>query len=145
MLQEPPPDYREVFPGWSRGLPRPLSRRLLLLAARSAGDRVVELPCTTTTLSEVLRDYAIERVDLLKIDVEGAELDVLRGIEADDWRKIAQIAAEIHDVEGRLGTVCRMLEGGGFHVDVEQEWPFVGTHLHLLHASRPARVDGARC
>jgi hypothetical protein len=32
---------------------------------------------------------ALER----KIDVEGAELDVLRGIERDDWPKIAGIAA----------------------------------------------------
>jgi FkbM family methyltransferase len=145
MLQEPPAEYRDVVPRWFQRLPRPLARRLLRLAARWVGAEVIELRCTTTTLSEVLREFAVERVDLLKIDVEGAELDVLRGIVHEDWPKIASIAAEVHDVNGRLGTIRRMLEDAGFRVEAQQEWPFVGTHLHLVRATRPAERDNPQC
>ncbi|MDB5651452.1 MAG: FkbM family methyltransferase, partial [Hyphomicrobiales bacterium] len=38
-----------------------------------------------TTLAALARDYALPRVDILKIDVEGAEGDVLQGI---DWARL---------------------------------------------------------
>jgi hypothetical protein len=137
MLREPPPRYRGVFPRWFRRLPRPLARSLLRLAARWAGRRVVETPCAVTTISDVLSDHAIERVDFLKVDVEGAELDVLRGIAARDWPRIHALAVEVHDLDGRLATVLATLGSAGFDdVRVEQEWPFEGTELHLVHAWR---------
>ena len=137
MLREPPARYRGVFPGWFRRLPRPLARRLLRLAARWAARRVLETPCAVTTISDVLRDHAIERVDFLKVDVEGAELDVLRGIALRDWPKIESLAVEVHDVDHRLATVLTALESAGFdEIQVEQEWPFEGTELHMVHAWR---------
>jgi FkbM family methyltransferase len=38
-----------------------------------------KITCPTTTLDEVCSKHAFARVDLLKMDVEGAELDVLEG------------------------------------------------------------------
>lgn len=51
--------------------------------------------CTIRTLSGMIQEHRLERIDLLKIDVEGAEMDVLAGIEERHWPLIRQIAMEI--------------------------------------------------
>ena len=99
----------------------------------------METPCAVETVSRVLREQGNERVDFLKIDVEGAELDVLRGIERDDRPKIQRLAAEVHDLDGRVETIRGMLERPGFeHIEVSQEWPFEDTEIWMLHARRRA-------
>ncbi len=71
------------------------------------------------TLSSVLAAEQIGTVDLLKIDVEGDELEVLRGIAPEHQARIRQIAAEIHGDE--LVTQCQAcLEGMGYSVTLEQ-------------------------
>lgn len=49
--------------------------------------------CAMTTVSALMAEHDLERIDLLKIDVEGAELDVLRGIRPEDWPRISQASA----------------------------------------------------
>jgi FkbM family methyltransferase len=56
--------------------------------------------CRIRRLSEVIAEEAIEHIDLLKIDVERAEIDVLQGIDADDWFKIDRIVMSAHDMVG---------------------------------------------
>jgi natural product biosynthesis luciferase-like monooxygenase protein/FkbM family methyltransferase len=74
--------------------------------------RSEEYECRLTTVSEMLERHGIERVDLLKVDVERAELDVLDGIAPEDWPKIGQVVVE---VEGRtrLAEVSARLEERG--------------------------------
>ena len=50
--------------------------------------RIERFACQLKTLSEVIRESQVERIDLLKVDVEKSELDVLAGIDEDDWPKI---------------------------------------------------------
>jgi FkbM family methyltransferase len=52
-------------------------------------------------------------VDLLKIDVEGAELDVLLGIDPEQWPLIRQAILEVPDHAGRLAEVCDLLSSHG--------------------------------
>jgi natural product biosynthesis luciferase-like monooxygenase protein/amino acid adenylation domain-containing protein/FkbM family methyltransferase len=78
--------------------------------------------CRLRTLSEVMHERGVERIDLLKIDVERAEVDVLLGIEEGDWGKIGQIVMEV-DGHENLGTIVPMLERRGFHVTVEELFP----------------------
>jgi FkbM family methyltransferase len=52
-------------------------------------------------------------VDLLKVDVEGAELDVLLGIDSRHWPLIRQVVMEVQDLDGRLGDVCDLLASHG--------------------------------
>jgi FkbM family methyltransferase len=73
------------------------------------------------TVSEVMRQHGVAGIDLLKVDVEGAELDVLGGIEERDWPKIRQVFVEVHGGEERLRGVCDVLEGAGFALTVEQD------------------------
>ena len=99
--------------------------------------------CAMTTLSDVIDEHGIDRIDLLKIDVEKSELDVLRGIRDRDWPKIQQIVLEVHDLDGRLGAVHALLEGWGFDVAIGQEASLRRTGLHNMHAIRPARRAAA--
>ncbi len=92
--------------------------------------------CSVRTLSSVLRERAVSRIDLLKIDVEKAELDVLEGIEPEDWPKIQQIIVEVHDLDGRLRHITKLLGRHGFHVTVEQSVDLRETALFNLYAMR---------
>jgi FkbM family methyltransferase len=137
-FRDPPPRYQGGrVPGWFRRLPRGVAEQLIRVGARWAVAPAVETRCTLTTVSDVLRDNAIERVDFLKVDVEGAELRVLRGIEPKDWPKVHRVAVEVHDFDHRVDTICGMLAAAGFErVQVEQDWPFEGTDIHMVHAGR---------
>lgn len=60
-------------------------------------------------------------IDLLKIDVEGAEEGLLRDIREDQWPRIRQVWSEVHDVGGRLERVVSLLREKGYEVVAEQE------------------------
>jgi FkbM family methyltransferase len=94
------------------------------------------LSCELRTLSSVLRELELERVDLLKVDVEGAELDVLEGMREEDWPLIQQAVIEIHDRDRRGGAVAGHLRRRGFHLTIEQEPLMRGTDVHLAYGTR---------
>jgi FkbM family methyltransferase len=96
-----------------------------------------EIDCAFRTLSQVIREERIERIDLLKVDVEKSELDVLLGLEPDDWPKIGQIVAEVHDLEGQLQRVVGLLESHGFRVQIDQDALLAGSKLYDVYATRP--------
>jgi 31-O-methyltransferase len=95
------------------------------------------LECELRTLSSVLCDQSIARVDLLKIDVEQAEMEVLRGVEESDWPKITQVVIEVHDEHGRGAEISRNLIRRGFRVEIDQDRPMRGTPVRMLYATRP--------
>lgn len=59
-------------------------------------------------------------IDLLKIDVEGAETDVLLGVDEEQWPRIRQVVVEVVDMDGRLSAVCDVLRGAGYAVDASR-------------------------
>jgi FkbM family methyltransferase len=71
-------------------------------------------------LSTLLAEHSdIDRIDLLKVDVEGAELDVLEGIDAQDLARVQQLVVEVQDFDDRLANVLRLLETTGMDLQVE--------------------------
>lgn len=62
--------------------------------------------------------YTHSRVDLLKVDAECADLMVLRGVEAKDWRRVAAVAMEVH-AEELLEPVLALLRGAAGFKRVE--------------------------
>jgi FkbM family methyltransferase len=74
--------------------------------------------CRLRTLSDVIRENKVERIDLLKIDVEESELDVLAGIGEQDWKRIKQVVVEVESKEN-LDLVTSILEGHDFEVFVD--------------------------
>ncbi len=110
-----------------------------ILEGRFSGE-VVE--CELRTLSEVLQESGVDRVDLLKLDVEKSELDVLLGLAESDWPKVQQMVIELHDLEGRLGRIRSLLDRHGFTVAVEQDELAAGTAIYTLYARRPEHRAG---
>ena len=105
-----------------------------------------EFDCPLVTVSDVMQRHGIggdggapgRGVGLLKVDVERAELAVLRGVSPRDWPVIRQVAMEVHSHE--LEAVKELLVGvGGFEPErlvVEQPPGLEGTTLWNLYASR---------
>ncbi len=74
------------------------------------------------SLGQLLRDHAVEIVDLLKIDCEGGEYAILESTPADVLSRIRNIVFEYHDVDGgswaKLESVKQRLlrEGYALHM-----------------------------
>jgi FkbM family methyltransferase len=84
--------------------------------------------CRVRTLPAAMRDAGIDEIGLAKIDVEGAEEAVLAGIDEATWPRIRQFVVEVHDVNGRLGRLQRLLESRGYRtVSAREDWS-----LHAL-------------
>jgi FkbM family methyltransferase len=92
--------------------------------------------CRVRTASEIIRAEHLERIDLMKIDVQKSELDVLAGICEGDWPKIKQIVIEVHDIGGRLRQVMDLLVARGYQVAVEQDDHYQHSILYNLFARR---------
>jgi amino acid adenylation domain-containing protein/FkbM family methyltransferase len=97
-----------------------------------------ELDVRLRRLSDVLREEGIAKVDLLKVNVEKAELDVIRGIDAADWPKIRQVVVQVHDRDGRLEEITRLLQSHGFDAQVMEDWAVEASqHVYYVYAARP--------
>ncbi|OKI26954.1 hypothetical protein A6A25_06830 [Saccharothrix sp. CB00851] len=123
-----------------------LARADEILADRFAGATEV---CRLRRLSDVIDELGVPVIDLLKVDVQRAELDVLRGLDERHWPVVRQIAAEVHDgvgteTEGRVEDVVGLLEDRGFDVVVEQDAVLAGTDRFMLYAVRPEYAHDPR-
>lgn len=93
--------------------------------------------CQMQTLSRVVREHGIERIDLLKIDVEKAELEIFRGIEDQDWPRIQQVVVELHDLDHRLDTMTALLrEHGLSQIVVDQAPTLKQSNIYTVFATR---------
>jgi FkbM family methyltransferase len=74
--------------------------------------KAMEVPAVT--ISEIIRSNRIEKIDILKVDIEGAEYRVFRGADDDVMSKIDTVIAEFHPVEGeKMSDLVQLFEGKG--------------------------------
>ncbi len=91
---------------------------VLELVDTPAGGRAI---VSTTTLADLLAEYSLPSVDLLKMDIEGAEYPILESLDADTWGKIRRIILEYHTVHRRKPSELeQLLRENGFGV---QKYP----------------------
>jgi 31-O-methyltransferase len=95
------------------------------------------MSCELRTISGVLREQRLQLVDLLKIDVEKAELDVLAGIEDGDWTRFRQVVVEVHGEHDRVAAISGLLTGHDFEVATEQDPLWRDAGICMLYARRP--------
>ncbi|WP_394831339.1 FkbM family methyltransferase [Pendulispora rubella] len=112
-----------------------------LLSQRVKGQH---LTCRLRTLSGIVREEGIERIDLLKIDVQKSELDVLLGIEPADWPKIRALAIEVHDIEGRVQHIEQWLVRQGYDVTTEQDELYRDSGIYLIYAQCAAGASSTK-
>jgi len=68
-------------------------------------------------LSDIVREHNIDRIDLLKMDCEGAEYAIFDTLEQTLAATVRQIAMEVHDISGRnRSTLLDRLRQLGFTV-----------------------------
>ena len=99
-------------------------RRLLYDAAVLAGKADMipsdEMPaeisqCQIRSIQSICDELGLLKIDLLKIDVEGDEIEVLNSIGGEAyWSIIRQIVMEVHDIEERLVTAVNLLTSHGY-------------------------------
>jgi FkbH-like protein/FkbM family methyltransferase len=98
--------------------------------------------CRLTTVSDIIRENQIKRIDLLKIDAEKSELEIIQGIADCDWPKIDQIVIEIHDPTGKVVRgINDLLIGKGYRCAIEQERLLEHSGLFNLFAARHKTGD----
>jgi len=88
----------------------PLRRVVLRFVIKQLFRRPETYNVRTVTLDTLITQQELETIDLLKVDVEGAERDVLSGLSDDNLRRVRQLVIEISPhhkawipaLEGRL-------------------------------------------
>jgi FkbM family methyltransferase len=83
---------------------------------RWASDRATGLEriqVQRTTLADALRREDLAQIDLLKVDVEGAEAKVLAGIDDDTWRRVRQVIVEADGSEARTRSLVEAVTSRG--------------------------------
>ncbi|WP_370962758.1 FkbM family methyltransferase [Amycolatopsis sp. cg9] len=92
-------------------------------------------------LSAVLDEHRIERVDLLKVDVEGAELDVLRGLEDRHWPLVRQAVVEVEGWLEHRDTVRDVFASRGFAVAAVQDPVQEAADIGMVYAVSGTRAS----
>lgn len=70
---------------------------------------------TAATVEEVMDRFELERVNFLKMDIEGAEFAIFR--DSTRWlRRVDNLAMEVHNPVGDPGEIVKRLEEVGFRV-----------------------------
>ncbi|MFI1360478.1 FkbM family methyltransferase [Streptomyces sp. NPDC020898] len=99
-------------------------------------DTVEQVSCRIDRLDAVAAELGIDRIDFLKIDVEGFEVKVLQGIGEALWPRIAQAAVEVEDDNGELAEVTKLFAEHGMNTVVDQPEEYRGTSVYTVFASR---------
>jgi len=73
------------------------SRCASVMGAVATDERAETYEVEMVTLEEFLRRAGVERVDLLKIDIEGPEIDIFNSCNDAFLKSVAQITVEFHD------------------------------------------------
>lgn len=137
-LENAPTDIEWLRP--LRWLP-PFLRPFILNKKLKAALQPEQTICQLKTVSEVIREYKIQQIDLLKVDVEKSELDVLLGIKEQDWSKIKQVFVEVDDWDRHGEKIIFLLKKHGLsEIVLDQDPVLMGSRMFNLYALR-RKVD----
>lgn len=99
-----------------------------------------KVPATLVTLSSIIEERNIKQIDVLKVDVEGAEVMVLEGIQEKHWPMVQQVVLEVESFALK-DTIINLLAAKNFETSwfaSEQERnPGVHSEVCMLYAWRP--------
>jgi FkbM family methyltransferase len=101
--------------------------------AITGGHRGLERIVPSVRLADFVKETSLSKVDFVKIDIEGGEIEVLKDSAALLRRLGARLIVEPHVVDGVLSTArcCDLLEKAGYHIRVR---PKIGESEPLIEA-----------
>tara|TARA_Y100001968_G_scaffold332056_1_gene388826 strand:- start:284 stop:1084 length:801 start_codon:yes stop_codon:yes gene_type:complete len=118
---------------WTKLIPKfitPLIAKYLTANSQKVNSKVI-------TLSEFIEKEKLQKIDLLKIDCEGEEVNVLRGIHEKHWQLIEVVIMEVNDIENNLAAAKNILSQHGFkNIRLEKEKGFENTKLTNICAKK---------
>lgn len=117
----------------NHGVHDPVKREFFIHRAHSEAE---EFTVDVVTLSQIFAEHDVTDVGLLKIDVERAELEVLRGLTDENWMGIRNIIAEVHEIDGQLTQFMDLLRAKGFQLEDEQQAIYGHASTHLVTGRR---------
>ena len=117
---------------WSKMIPPFLYPLIVRMLTRN--KKIVS--CNLKTLSTVIDEYEVEKIDLLEIDCEGNELKVINGIDEKHWTIIKQLVIEVHDIDNRLNYIKNLLKSRGYNLKIEQEPSLKDINLFNVFAAQ---------
>lgn len=111
-------------------------------AARSRGSHAEGTSPPVRSLEELLDAHGIDRVDFLKVDVEGSEFDLFRS--CGPWLgRVRRIAMELHPAFGSIPELVEQIRSGGMavelrdnHLDAVDRVPDDGGYLFARRGGR---------
>lgn len=93
--------------------------------------------CSLNSISYFMKKARVDKIDLLKVDVEKSEFEVLRGISDEDWGRIKQLVMEVHNLpEEEFCEIKDLLLSKGFTIIEEKEADFSNVNVINLFARR---------
>jgi FkbM family methyltransferase len=102
--------------------------------------RTMEVAATLVPLSSVIEEYRLERIDVLKLDVEGAEVAALQGIAPGQWDIVRQVVLEV-EYFATKDRVVDMLEEHGFetywYASERERFSTARSEVCMVYAWRP--------
>jgi FkbM family methyltransferase len=76
----------------------------------------------TINLFDLMDSYGLSEVDLLKVDIEGAEYQMFSSVSGDEIRKrFKHLLIEFHNNNGRATDLIRKIQMAGFEVDLRDD------------------------
>ena len=128
--------YETISPGGTSIVPRrssfKLNKNRLLMWLEFAKKRTifkiireryapVRYVVPVDTLDRIAKEYSLEKIDLIKIDVEGAELDVLKGSRSILKRNKPILLVEVHfGCDWKPETLYQLLQKLGYSLTMEK-------------------------
>lgn len=143
MWDENPDHFARAVEGSIRTMPKqiwwakfvPTSFSKLIARYLRSGKKTIH--CQLRSISEIIEEHNIPKIDLLKIDCEGAELAALQGIKEEHWNLVNKVVVEVHDTEERVKVIKEMFKNHGFtQIITEKEKALEHTELYNIYATR---------
>ena len=99
-------------------------------------DRSIIVPART--LESIMHEFALDRIDYLKVDCEGAEYEIIEGLPDRVLEAVSSIAMEYHPAPAESGVsdLSDILTAHGFRVAVRPTWARGGMLYAVREASR---------
>jgi FkbM family methyltransferase len=95
------------------------------------------------TMADIFEQGKIERCDLMKVDIEGAEYALFESVPEHLWKKVDRVIMETHPVSGRdVAELGGILRARGFQVS-EHENLLWATKIATPEIAAPARQNAA--